>query len=205
MHQFAWATAIIILLGTGGSVMGQGSGSSRVSPPRSSRPSSGTNRSVPATPRPPTTVEFAASFWKYLNKPGATYRRWGTPGKTALRQSAAPHGAVGQTFLNSVANHNLKQVPFGSVLVRDEYAADGRTLRNVSVMYRAKAADPKNGDWYWMLYRPDGTLARTPAEQGNREIAGRVASCIECHRQAAGKDLVFLNDRPAPGAPPANR
>ena len=202
MHRFIWATAIIVL-GTSGHVMGQGSGSSRIAPPRSSTPSSRTDRSVPATPRPPTTTEFAASFWKDLHKPNATSRRWGSSGKTSLRESDAPHGTVGQTFLNDLANRNLKQLPTGSVLVREEYAADGRTLRNISVMYRAKAADPKNGNWYWMLYQPDGKLARTPAKEGNREIAGRVARCIECHRQAAGNDFVFLNDRPPSGAPAA--
>ncbi len=201
MHQFIWATAIIVL-GTSGHVMGQGSGSSRIAPPRSSTPSNRA-RSVPATPRPPTTAEFAASFWKYLHKPNATYRRWGSPGNTPLRETDAPHGTVGQTFVNDVAKRNLKQLPAGSVFVREEYAADGRTLRNISVMYRSKAADPKNGNWYWMLYQPNGKLARTPAQQGNREIAGRVARCIECHQQAAGNDFVFLNDRPASGAPAA--
>ncbi len=201
MHRFAWATAIIILLGTSGHVLGQGSGSSRVSPPRSSRPSSGTSRSVPATPRQPTTAEFAASFWNYLHKSKGSYRQWGSPGKTSLRDTDAPHGPAGKTFLNNTANRNLKQLPVGSVLVREEYAADGQTLRNVTVMYRSKAADPQNGDWYWMLYQPNGKLVRAPATEGGREIAGRVGQCIECHRQAAGNDFVFLNDRPAPKAP----
>ncbi|MFV2068931.1 MAG: hypothetical protein ACC645_18350, partial [Pirellulales bacterium] len=179
MHQFVWAIAIIFALGTSGPVMGQGSGSSRTAPPRSSRPSksqgSGSsrtapprssqpsgrnNRSVPATPRPPTTAEFAASFWKYLHKPDATYRSWGSPGKTAVLNTDGSHGAFGRTFLNDQADRNLRQLPIGSVLIREEYDADGQALRNISVMYRAKGADPKNGNWYWMLYQPDGRLAR---------------------------------------------
>ena len=203
MHQFVWAIAIIIALGTSGHVMGQGSGSSRIAPPRSSRPSDRTNPSVPATPRPPTTAEFAASFWTYLHKSDAAYRSWGSPGRTAMLNANGPHGAFGRTYLNDLANRNLRQLPTGSVFVREEYDADGQTLRNISVMYRAKAADPENGNWYWMLYQPDGKLARTPAEQGNREIAGRVARCIECHRQAGDGDFVFVNDQPAPGGPPA--
>ena len=222
MHQFVWAIVIVIALGTSGHVMGQGSGSSRVAPPRSSQPSksqgSGSsrvapprssqpsgrnNRSVPATPRPPTTAEFAASFWKYLYKADATYRSWRSPGKTAVLNADGPHGPFGRTFLNDLADRNLSQLPTGSVLVREEYGADGQTLRNISVMYRAKGADPKNGNWYWMLYQPDGKLARTPAEQGNREIAGRVGRCIECHRQASNRDFVFVNDPPGAGGPPA--
>ncbi len=200
-RSLTWATAVIIVLGVGDYVMGQGSGSSRVSPPRSSSGSSGSNRAVPSAPRPKTPTEFAASFWKYLHKPGATYRSWGSPGATQMSQASPPHSTTGRTFLNKVANGKLAQVPNGSMFVREEYAEDGKTIRNVMVMYRSKAADPKNGDWYWMMYQPDGKLARTSAEHGNREMVGRVQSCIDCHRKAAGKDYVFLNDRPATGSP----
>ena len=186
MHRFIWATAIIVL-GTSGHVMGQGSGSSRIAPPRSSTPSSRTDRSVPATPRPPTTTEFAASFWKYLHKPNATYRRWGSSGKTPLRETDAPHGTVGQTFLNDLANRNLKQLPTGSVFVREEYAADGRTLRSISVMYRAKAADPKNGNWYWMLSSP---TASSRGRRQKRAIA-RLRAVLPVVLSATGRPLAM--------------
>jgi hypothetical protein len=61
-------------------------------------------------------------------------------------------------------------------------------------LYRVKGYDPKNGDWYWMKYLENGTLVRTPASEGNQPVAGRVASCINCHSKAAGGDFVFSND-----------
>ena len=84
-------------------------------------------------------------------------------------------------------------------LVREEYAEDTENPVAISVMYRAKGADAKNSDWYWLSFLPDGSVAKSPADAGGRPIAGRVASCIECHQKAGGKDLVFLNDAMADG------
>jgi Cytochrome P460 len=218
MRKQIMVMAILILAMSSGYAMAQGSGSSRTAPPSSSR-STRSNPAVPATPRPPTTAQFAASFWSYLNKPKAPYRQWGTPGKTRRqggqlkpeevagpgglrRQSDMFHREVGQSFLNGIAINNLQRLPLSSVLVREEYSVDDQTLEYITVMYRAKMANPNHGNWYWMVYKPNGSLARTSSAQGNLEIAGRVQSCIQCHRQAGGNDYVFLNDRPAPGASP---
>jgi len=220
MRKSMYLTAILILLLSGGHALAQGSGSSRTSP-RSSPTLNRRNPAVPATPQPPTHVQFASSFWRHLKNSKGSYRQWGSPGKTTRQQgeqrlggvqgpggvagpSNVPHREVGQTYLNHTANMNLQGLPMKSVLVREAYAADGKTLENIAVMYRSKGVDPKNGDWYWMMYLPDGTLASTSPEQGNRPIAGRVQSCIQCHQQAGGKDYVFLNDRPIPGAASAN-
>ena len=211
MRKSMLVEAVLILLLSGGHAMAQGSGSSRVAPPAAKQPDRGSS-AVPTSPRPPTVTQFAASFWQYLNNPKKPYRQWGSSGKT-LRQGGPQgsgggasqagkfHHEVGQTYLNDSANHNLQQLPMGSVLVREEYAADGKTPDFVTVMYRVKTADPKHGNWYWLMYQPNGNLATTGPEQGSRPIVGRVASCILCHQQAGGNDFVFLNDRPAPGAP----
>ena len=72
-------------------------------------------------------------------------------------------------------------------------------MKDITVMYRSKGADPQHGDWYWLKYLPDGSIARTPEKEGKKAIAGKVASCIECHSKAGGKDLVYSND-PETGA-----
>jgi hypothetical protein len=54
--------------------------------------------------------------------------------------------------------------------------------------------DPTNGDWYRMKYNEDGTVVRAAPQEGNRPIAGRVMTCIDCPRKAGGNDLVFSND-----------
>lgn len=210
--------AIFILVLSGDHALAQGSGSSRSSAPRSSPAPDRYNSAVPATPKPPTHAQFAASFWGHLKNDKGSYRQWGSPGKNrssgesleiegaagGKAPSEMPHKEVGQTYLNHTANMALQKLPLKSVLVREAYAADDLTLENITVMYRSKGVDPENGDWYWIMYLPNGSLASTSPEQGNRPIAGRVPSCVQCHRQAAGNDYVFLNDGPAPGARPSN-
>ena len=229
MRASTLAEALTIVLISGTLVLAQGSGSSRVQSPQGSgssrvqdqgsgssraAPSSGASRTdprVPATKRPRTAAEFAASFWSYMNNPKAPFHKWGTPGKTKTQivqagtgaPQPSPHGEYGKTYLNNVANRDLQKLPMGSVVAREEYGADGKTVEYVTVMYRAKAADPNNANWYWMMFKPDGTLARAPQQQGGGVIAGRVQTCIQCHQGAGGKDYMFLNDRPVPGTPPA--
>jgi hypothetical protein len=159
----------------------EGSGSSRAAPPRATRPQ--------------TPDEFFASFWKHLNKPENPYKKWESlPGKKGLREGAAPHGEFVGTYANKTASGDPKALPYGSILVTENYDKDKRTLKDITVMYRSKGADAQHGDWYWLKYLPDGSIARTSEKEGKKPIAGKVASCIDCHSKAAGKDLVYVND-----------
>ncbi len=224
MRKTTVVLAIFFLAGAGGDAMAQGSGSSRAAQGSGSSravqggssPSNRGNPSNPSARRPPTTAQFAASFWGFLNNPKTPYRKWGSPGRKKRQgvhtgpsgQLATPHSDVGQTYLNSIVNRDLKGVPLNSVFTREEYSADGQTLENITVMYRSKGVDPANGDWYWMMYNPNGSLVKMRTNQGELEIAGRVQHCIDCHRKAGGNDFVFMNDgplnvRPSAGAPRA--
>jgi len=220
MRKSMCVIAFPLMLLFSGPAMAQGSGSTRTAP-RSSPMPDRYSQAVPVAPQRPTHAQFAASFWGHLKNTKSSYRQWGSPGKT-VRQAeppqqggaggpvgvdgrlSKPHNNVGQTYLNHIANLDLQRLPLKSILVREGYAADGQTLENITVMYRSKGVDPANGDWYWIMYLPDGSLATTPPEQGSRPIAGRVQSCVQCHQQAGGKDYVFLNDRPVPGASPTD-
>jgi len=145
--------------------------------------------------------QFLTLFWKYLTQGQNAYRNWGAfPGKTTdLYDGQSPHGAKLRMYVNSVVKSNPKSPPHGSIIVKENYDKTGAKLMAVTVMYRAKMPsgagyDPKNNDWYYVKYQPNGAVARTPADKGNRLIAGRFASCIECHSGAAGDDYVFAND-----------
>jgi len=159
----------------------EGSGSSRAAPPRATRP--------------PTPDEFYSSFWKYLNKPESPYKKWDSlPGKKELHEGVTPHGEFVRTYANKTAAGDPKALPYGSVLVTENYDKDEKTLKDITVMYRSKGTDPQHGDWYWLKYLPDGTIARTAEKEGKKAVAGKVSSCIECHSKAGGKDLVYSND-----------
>jgi len=78
------------------------------------------------------------------------------------RQTIAPEGTLDLPF------------PDGTVIVKQVLEAG-----LVAVMQKVAGSDPKHGDWKWIEYRPDGT------------IAGEDSLCWGCHLQAEGSDWVF--------------
>lgn len=160
-------------------VFSQGSGSSRLSPPR--------------RPRPQTPAEFQQSFWKHITVT-APYRQWTRlAANEDPRPAEKPHGPLVKTYINAIAAKNPQRLEYGSVIVNEEYDEDKTTLKAVSVMYCSKGSDPAHYDWYWLKYTPEGRMMRSPAAQGGKPIAGKVQSCIRCHQKAKA-DLVFSND-----------
>jgi hypothetical protein len=174
------AVVIIFSLLRASPALSQGSGSSRLSPPRQ--------------PRPQTPAEFQQSFWKHITVT-APYREWTrfAADEEDPRPVQKPHGPWVKTYINAVAAKNPSRLEYGSVIVNEEYDEDKTTLKAVSVMYCSKGSDPAHYDWYWLKYTPDGKVIRAPADQGGKPIAGKVQSCIQCH-QTAKADLVFSND-----------
>jgi hypothetical protein len=160
---------------------------------------SGSSRATPTPPRQQTPQEFAANLWRYINREKSPYRQWAAMESTVPDSMADPHGAGGKTYVNDVADKDHQKLGYGAILVREEFGDDAEKPIAVSVMYRAKGTDPKNNDWYWLKFLPDGSVAKSAPEAGGRLVLGRVASCIECHQKSGGKDLVFFNDAMADG------
>ncbi|HVC93115.1 MAG TPA: cytochrome P460 family protein [Pirellulales bacterium] len=183
------SAAVTLLFVLSSSAWPQGSGSSRTTPP--------------AKPRPKTPADFHREFWQFLTRGKNPYKKWTAwPESAEPRAGEAPHGAFVKTYANAIAIKDTAALAHGSILVQEELDEDQKTLKSVSVMYRVKGTDPDHFDWYWLRYLPDGTVAKQPgkqpANQGGKPIAGKVASCIECHAKAGGDDLVHSNDEAAP-------
>ena len=115
-----------------------------------------------------------------------------------------PHGVVLDTIaLRLEMNGNQ-----GAIIIKRNYAGSAlspqmvadnpeRYLEAITVMYQRPGYDPDNYDWFWAMYKPDGSLF---VGQDGRKIAGRVGKdanygCIACHKSARGGDLVFSHDR----------
>ena len=81
-------------------------------------------------------------------------------------------------------------LPIGSILVREDHDENGKR-QSISVIYRVKDYDKDHGNWYWLKYLENGSVVRGPE---NKAVAGKVASCIECHAKANDTDFVFSND-----------
>ncbi|QDT95129.1 cytochrome P460 family protein [Gimesia aquarii] len=137
------------------------------------------------------TRPFEDRFWNYLIS--QKYENWApVPGKSdGFSKGESPHGAFLKMYLNRTAAGNPKQLPNGSILVKENYGPDQKTLMAVTVMYRSNGYNPNGGDWYWAKYNPDGTIAR----KGSVKLAGKVQGCIACHGESAeGNDFAFFND-----------
>jgi hypothetical protein len=184
----------------------QGSGSSRLGQPGSRQPAQpyrqpyySPAQPAPAVVRPPTPEEFSQNLWRYLVRPQSPYVLWPPlrPEQAGFRKGQSPHGEFIRTYVNPVAVGDPANLSPGSILVLEDYAADQKTRTGINVLYRVRGYDPANHDWYWMKYNENGTVVRTAPQEGSKPIAGRVTTCIECHRKAGGDDLVFSNDRSA--------
>jgi hypothetical protein len=96
----------------------------------------------------------------------------------------SPHGAFLKLYLNRTAVASPDQMPPGSILVKENYGPDKKSLMAITVMYRTENYDPEHKNWYWVKYNPDGTVAKTHPEMGSMPIAGKFKMCIECRASA---------------------
>ncbi len=137
--------------------------------------------------------EFARLFWRYLS--ANNYKNWTpAPGEGEdFYSSEIPHGTYIKSYFNRKAAANPGNLPFGSVIVIESYRPD-KTLQSISAMMRSDGFNPPAGDWYWVTFNPDGSVAEGSGEGGSNRITGRVDSCINCHQSADENDYTFFND-----------
>lgn len=125
----------------------------------------------------------AQAVWQYLQ--AQSFEDWPLlPGTERFYGGTAPHGALLTTYVNTVAQEAItneaSSLPAGSILVKQNYTPD-RTLAATTVMYKVNGYDASHDDWYWMKRLANETV----------EAEGKVESCQNCHRTAAGNDYVF--------------
>ena len=156
---------------------------------------------------------FESRFWDYLI--GNNYKQWSpAPGKQAeLYTGQVPHGTLLKIYVNRTAAGDIKGLAQGSIIVLENYLAD-RSLKSISVMYRSRGFNPQAHDWYWMEFKPDGTVVESVEKESQSKVtqvstsgaagklaattkirlAGKTSSCIACHQKASGNDFFYSND-----------
>jgi hypothetical protein len=198
MRKLTAFTAALVVAGLLSSLDVQAQSTNRGS---ATRGSGSATQGSGSTTRQPVDNTFEGRFWRYLTASPFRYDEWAPfAGRSdGYYKGQSPHGAFVKVIANKVARQNPKQLPYGSILIKENYGADSRTLMAITVMYRTRGAngqpwDPQNRDWYYVKYTPSGQVAFSPPEMGSKRLAGRVQSCIDCHSGAGSKDYVFLND-----------
>ena len=128
------------------------------------------------------------AFWEYITKANP-YTKWPMmPGWEEMYEGKSPHGAFLKLYLNQPALKAVmagQPMPPGSILVKENYGQDKKTLMAVTPMYRVKGYNPDGGDWFWGKYGPDGKVM----------AAGKVEGCINCHSAVKEADWIFTKPR----------
>ncbi len=126
----------------------------------------------------------AEDFWNYITmeNPYTDWKQW--PGMEGMYEGQSPHGAYLKLYLNDVAYNavkNDKELPYGSILVKENYGKDKEKLMAVTPMYKSEGFNPDAGDWFWAKYGTDGKAM----------ASGKVQSCIDCHMKVKDKGWIF--------------
>jgi hypothetical protein len=106
----------------------------------------------------------------------------------AARKASGPHAltAVRIYMSNSAAEvfgRSEARYPVGSIIVKekDAWGEKGTSHDGVGGMIKRPAGyDPEHGDWEYFYFESTEKIER-----------GRIASCVQCHTGASGKDYVF--------------
>lgn len=146
-------------------------------------------------------VQYSMELWSALDKAKLV-------GASAMASKAyegqEPHGAILETLKTNirVGSHTgaawvKRNYGPGGVTIEQVTSDPAKHLKAVTVMYKREAGyDPDNKNWFWVKYKPDGSLHKNPK---GVQLAGRVAKgmdmgCIACHSAADGGDYLFRND-----------
>ena len=148
----------------------------------------GCSRMAPEPELPALTADEVdgARLWERMTGESdyRTYSEW--PGHAGLQPGQSPHGVWHRVS----ANRNLFDAlplsdsiaPAGTIIVKENFD-NSRELKNLTVMAKVDSWDPDNGDWFWGMYGPDGTVL----------AEGSLGGCISCHEGMKVNDYVVIN------------
>lgn len=124
------------------------------------------------------------ALWNYISEenPYENWEFW--PGYEGMYPGQSPHGAYLKLYANKAAMEAVragKPMPAGAILVKENYGKDKKTLKAVTPMYKVEGYNAEAGDWFWGKYGPKGKIM----------AAGKVGSCISCHRGADDQDYII--------------
>lgn len=127
-------------------------------------------------------------FWTYISKTNP-YKSWGMwPGHERMYPGHSPHGAYVKLYANDIALKAAKAgkpMPYGAILVKENYSKDQKTLMLITPMYKVKGFNPGGDDWFWAKYSTYGTPMQV----------GKVGGCMNCHSVQKSRDWIFTEPK----------
>ncbi len=125
-----------------------------------------------------------AELWNHITKV-SPYKEWSFwPDHQGMQPGRAPHGPLHKVYVNDRALNSPKPpVQYGAIQVKENYSK-AKELKAITVMYKVHGYNPKDGDWFWVKYAPDGKA----------EPFGKPAGCIGCHGTRASNDFIVVHE-----------
>ena len=125
-----------------------------------------------------------AALWNYITKV-SPYKNWAFwPDHQGLQKGRAPHGPLHRVYVNDKALNSAKPpVQYGSIEVKENYDK-AENLKAITMMYKIKGYNPKDGDWFWVKYSPTGKAAKF----------GKPKGCVGCHGTRAANDFILVHE-----------
>ena len=128
------------------------------------------------------------ALWEYATKTNP-YTGWEYfPGRDGIYKGTQPHGAMLKVYVNDLALQALREgkpLPYGSIVLKENYGKDGKSLMAVTPMYRVEGFNPEGDDWFWAKYKASGEVDKS----------GKVEGCIKCHAEKKGSSWIFNEAR----------
>ena len=143
-------------------------------------------------------INYSKDLWSAMAKAGLAGS--GAKADTPYK-GQAPHGAILESITSEVTVGKHK----GKVIVKRNYGGDGvsidavkadraKFLGSITVMFKRDAGyDKDNNDWFWVKYKPDGSLATNPKGMmlAGRVMKGKDKGCIACHSAVKANDYIY--------------
>ena len=126
------------------------------------------------------------TLWRHIMEDSdyTQYREWSE--HSGIQPGQSPHGVWHRVFGNrtlfDVLPISNSVAPDGTIIVKENFDSN-KELRSITVMAKVRDWDSANGDWFWAMYAPDGTV--------NAE--GSLNGCISCHEGMIDNDYVIIN------------
>ncbi|RUM40065.1 MAG: hypothetical protein DSY70_04495 [Desulfobulbus sp.] len=125
-----------------------------------------------------------AALWTYITKT-SPYTKWSFwPDHQGMQEGRAPHAPLHKVFVNKQAlESTTPPLKYGAIEVKENYSP-AHELKVITVMYKVKDYNPKDGDWFWVKYSPKGEPLK----------AGKPKGCIGCHGTRSANDFVLVHE-----------
>lgn len=108
--------------------------------------------------------------------------------RTRPYEGQSPHGAFleyleAEVGVNGEDRRVIVKRNYGgeNVGMQDVWSGGREHLASTTIMAKWSGYDADNQDWFWAKYGPEGEV----------QAAGKVESCIGCHKGAEGDDYIF--------------